>query len=118
MRAAKFPSTCKKCGTVVEAGKPVYFQRAPKVICGSFDCFTEQGGKLDSGSSFNEGGPATGTTSPAPYGKSLSDKIAETNKALVNAIDQYKQLPEGVVISPDQVAMFLMSMVKTTLSVR
>jgi|TARA_R110000824_G_scaffold8714_3_gene39427 hypothetical protein len=43
---AKYEGMCKICGDEWNVGSDIFYQKDPKAICGSKECFEEQGGKF------------------------------------------------------------------------
>ena len=43
---AKFVGGCKSCGEEWNVGDDIYYQKDPKAICSSKECFEDQGGKF------------------------------------------------------------------------
>jgi hypothetical protein len=50
--SAKYAGDCKNCGSDWEVGDEICYQKTPKAICVDMECFTEQGGTIDSNRSF------------------------------------------------------------------
>jgi hypothetical protein len=50
---AKYEGRCKMCGSNWGVGDDIFYQRTPKAICQSKECFKEQGGSLFDQQTFN-----------------------------------------------------------------
>ena len=50
---AKYEGRCKICGSNWGVGDDIFYQRTPKAICQSKECFKEQGGSLFDQQTFN-----------------------------------------------------------------
>jgi len=50
---AKYEGRCKICGSNWSVGDEIFYQRTPKAICQSKECFKEQGGSLFDQQTFN-----------------------------------------------------------------
>ena len=53
---AKYSGMCKTCGEAWNVGQGMYYQKEPKAMCTDLECFTEQGGTVQTSfqSSFNK----------------------------------------------------------------
>ena len=43
---AKYSGSCKTCGETWNVGQGMYYQKLPKAMCTDLECFTEQGGTV------------------------------------------------------------------------
>tara|TARA_R100001530_G_scaffold131496_1_gene103198 strand:+ start:1359 stop:1769 length:411 start_codon:yes stop_codon:yes gene_type:complete len=46
---AKYSGMCKTCGETWNVGQDMYYQKQPKAMCTDLECFTEQGGTIQTG---------------------------------------------------------------------
>lgn len=81
--SAKYKGDCKSCGEEWVVGNQICYQKDPKAICVSEECFKEQGGTIEKGGFNNQSLTGSGWTRSKPIITKLpdcepDDKIKQT----------------------------------------
>lgn len=109
---AKFDSACKKCGNATKEGEDIFYDYDTKVACGNLECYKEQGG-----SAIEEKKTGGGGYKPAPL-RPIAERQADVKSTMDFAVGLLQEVCKKVPIPEDQMATFLESIVKTTVSSR
>ena len=118
---SQYDGKCQKCGKNWTKGATIFYQKGdntdanPKLVCTDESCFKTNGGII---SEFKPNFQKGGSTFQAKKIKSIEEKMADIDVAYAHALSMLKDFQSKVgSISPNESAIFVESITRTTIQV-